>query len=123
MDFNEFKIVSLDNSLKRVSEETLRLLKEELKENKPIIIAMHIPISTSFNKEDMMKFDPYFVIYENDTDNLTKEFIDLLVSNENIKAILCGHIHGHSETYFAKGKIECCASSGLIGLVNVITIK
>ena len=100
-----------------------KLVKKELEEDKPIIIVMHIPISTKYNENEMKKFDPYFVIYENDTDETTKEFINILVSNDNIKAILCGHTHGHLESYFAPNKLQCCASSGLIGLVNKIIIK
>ena len=123
LDFSEFKIVSLDNSSKRVSKETLDLVKKEMEDNKPIIIVMHIPISTKCNENEMKKFNPYFVIYENDTDETTKEFIDILVNNSNIKAILCGHTHGHLESYFAPNKMQCCASSGLIGLVNKIIIK
>ena len=123
LNFDEFKIVSLDNSTKHISNETLNLVKKELEVDKPIIIVMHIPISTKYNENEMKKFDPYFVIYENDTDETTKEFIDILVNNDNIKTILCGHTHGHLESYFAPNKLQCCASSGLIGLVNKITIK
>jgi len=123
LDFIEFKIVSLDNSTKSISKDTLDLVKKELEENKPIIIAMHIPISTKYNSDEMKKYDPYFIIDENNTDSITKEFIDLLVKCNNVKAILCGHTHGHSETYFAPNKLEICASSGLIGFVNKIIIK
>ena len=71
----------------------------------------------------MSKYNPYFFVNKKDADDITKEFIDILMNNDNIKAILCGHVHAHSETYYAKGKLECCASSGLIGLINKITIK
>ena len=123
LNFNEFKIISLDNSKKSITTNTLNNFKKELADEKPIIVSMHVPISTSYNEEEMKKYDPYFVIYENNTDNITKEFIDILVQNDNIKAILCGHTHAHSETYFAKNKLQCCATSGLIGLVNKIIIK
>lgn len=123
IDLGEFKIVSIDNSTKSVNKDTLSCFKKELEERKPVIVAMHIPISTRYNKEEMKKYDPYFVIDEDDTDEITKEFINLLINNEYIKAILCGHTHGHSETYFAPNKLEVCASSGLIGLVNKIIVK
>ncbi len=123
LEFDEFKIISIDNSTKKVSKETLDYLKEEVIDNKPIIISMHIPICTKYNEEEMKKLDPYFVIYENDTDEITKEFIDLLVNNENIKSVFCGHTHSHNESYITNGKMQCTASSGLIGFVNKITIK
>ena len=123
LDFKEFKIISIDNSLKKVTKETLDYIKEEVKENKPIIISMHIPISTKYNEEEMKKLDPYFVIYENDTDEITKEFINLLVNNKNIKSIICGHIHAYNKSYYADNKIQLCASSGLIGFINKIIVK
>lgn len=123
LDCNEFKIVSLDNSTKKINRYTLNNLKEELEEDKPIIISMHIPISTKWNQEEMKMYDPYFVIYDNDTDKTTKELIDLLINDDRIKAILCGHVHGHSESCFAPNKPQYCASSGLIGLVNKIIVK
>ena len=123
LDLDDFKIVSLDDSTKLVSADTLNSLKKELEDDKLIIISMHIPISTIYNKEELSKYDPYFLIYEDDTDEITKEFIDILANNPKIKAILSGHIHGHSESYFAPNKIECIASSGLIGFVNKIIIR
>lgn len=123
LELNEFKIISLDNSTKKVTKDTLNNLRKELRGKKPAIISMHIPISTSYNKEEMKKYDPYFVIYEDDTDLVTKEFVKLLVTNDKVKAILCGHVHGHGESYFAPGKLQCCASSGLIGMVNKIIVK
>lgn len=123
LHFDEFKIVSLNNSSKCISLETLNCFKKELEDNKPTIVVMHIPIATKFNQEEMKKYDPYFVIYENETDDITKEFIDILINNTNVKAILCGHVHGHNESYFAPNKMQLCASSGLIGLVNIVTIK
>jgi len=123
LEFNEFKIVSLDNSTKKVNKETLDNLKEELEDNLPIIIAMHIPLATNYNRDKMIEFGEYFSIDEDNTDSVTKEFIDFLKNDNRIKAILCGHVHAKSETEFMKNKKQYCASSGLIGLVNKIIVK
>ena len=45
------------------------------------------------------------------------------VNNDNIKAVFCGHTHGASISYLNENKPQICASSGLIGFVNNITIK
>ncbi len=123
IDLGEFKIVSIDNSTKSVSPATLNSFKEELDDNKPIIVAMHIPVSTSYNKDEMNKLDQYFIINHDDTDSTTKEFIDILISNPNIKGVLCGHLHGFSYTHYANDKPQISASSGLIGWVNKIIVK
>lgn len=123
IDLSEFKLLSLDNSTKKVSIETLNYIKEELKDNKTVIIVMHIPLCNSFNKKELEKFDPYFLLTKEESDPITNEFIDLIVDNDNIKMVLCGHTHGHSETYINKNKLQCSASSGLIGWVNKIIVK
>jgi len=123
LDFDEFKLISLDNSTKKVTKETLESLKEELEDDEPIIIAMHIPILTETNKEKLKIYDPYFFIDENNTDECTKEFIDILKNNDKIKAILSGHVHAKCESYFTDDKMQYCASSGLIGFINKIILK
>ena len=123
IDFEEFLVISIDNSNKKFSINQLNKLKELVNLNKPIILLMHIPVVTEYNQEEMKKFDSYFVIDQNNCDNVTKKFINYICGNENIKVILCGHVHGTHQSYFGKSKIQICASSGLIGYVNNITLK
>ena len=84
---------------------------------------MHIPIVTKYNEEEMKLFDEYFVIRYDQANKNTKEFIELLISNNNIKAIFCGHTHGYSVSNFGLNKPQYIASSGLIGFVNKIKIS
>ena len=123
IDFKEFIVISLDDSKKKVTQEQLDKINELLTYNKPVIISMHIPIMSKHNEIEMKQYDSYFVINQFDTDEITAKFIDLLINNPLIKAIFCGHVHGASLSYFAPNKPQYCASSGLIGYVNNITIK
>lgn len=118
----EIILVSLDNSKKKFTNKQITILKELIDKNKPIIISMHIPIITKYNCESMDIFDDYFAIRYNDADNSTKQFIDLLVYSNNVKAVFCGHTHGMNVTNFGLNKPQYIASSGLIGYVNKITI-
>ena len=121
--FDDFKLIGLDDSTKKINEKQLYLLKEELKDNKPIILCMHIPVMTKHNEEEMKVYDQYFVINYKECDEVTAEFLYLIENEPLITNILCGHTHGKGESYFAKGKKQYCASSGLIGYLNNITIK
>lgn len=123
LDFKEFKVIALDNSKKVISLEILNKLKEQLNDNCPILLCMHIPVLTSTNEQEMQKYDSYFIIDYKNCDEITKEFLEIIYHNENIKAIFCGHTHGASVSDFALNKKQYCASSGLIGYVNLITIK
>ncbi len=123
IEFPEFKIIGLDDSCKQISSKQLQQLKEQLQDGKKVLICMHIPIMTSKNEEKMKKYDSYFIIDSKNCDPITKEFIELLETNESIQSIFCGHTHGASESYFAENKKQYCASSGLIGYVNKIIIR
>jgi len=123
LELMDFKLISLDNSTKRITKTTLSRLRKELRGNKKVFIAMHVPVCTKYNKEEMSVFDSYFLLDENDPDEINREFVSLLVNNDKIKALFCGHVHRYCESFFAPNKKQYCASSGLIGKVNKILIK
>ena len=123
INFNEFKLIALDDSTKKVSFEQLEKLKNELKDNSPIILCIHIPVMTKLNEKQMSKYDPYFIINYKECDEATNQFLNLIENEPLIKCILCGHTHGKGESDFALNKKQYCASSGLIGYINNITIK
>lgn len=123
IEFEDIIFVSIDNSKKNINKYQLDKLKEIASLNKKIIISMHIPIETTYNSKDMIKFDSYFIMSYKSDDQTTREFIDFVVNNDNIKTIFCGHTHGYSSSLFSKDKYQYCASSGLIGFVNKILIK
>lgn len=122
-DFEEFIIVSLDDSKKKIKQSQLDALESIIKLNKPIILSMHIPVMSKYNELEMKQYDSYYIIDHNNTDEVTSKFIKLIISEPLIKAIFCGHTHGASVSYFAPNKPQHCASSGLIGFVNNIVIK
>ena len=70
---------------------------------------------------DMQKYDEYYTMKYSDDKN--EEFFTVIESSKNIKAILCGHVHGFGISYVTKDIPQYCASSSLIGQVNVIKIK
>lgn len=123
MDLGEFIVVSIDDSKKLINKYQLDTLKEITLKNKPIIISCHIPMMSKHNEKDMQKYDKYYIMGYDSQDPTTVEFIDYVVNNDNIKAVFCGHTHGASISYLNENKPQICASSGLIGFVNNITIK
>ena len=123
LEFDNVKVIYLDDSTHCFNQEQYDYLLEESKDNKPIILVMHEPISTRNNKKQMSRFEKYYVIDYKESDSITKKTIDLIYRNEMFKLILCGHIHGYHKSAFAKNRYQICASSGLIGKVNNIKIK
>lgn len=118
-----FIIASVDDSEKTVSDIQLETLRKLANGNTPVILLMHIPVGTDANIDDMKRFEEYYVISNNTADKNALEFLKLLTSPDSaIKAILCGHVHGYHISYFAEGRPQICASSGLIGFVHSFTV-
>lgn len=122
IEFDEFLVISIDNSTRKINSYQLKEFKKLLSIKKPIILAMHIPIMTSHNTDEFTKLDDYYSMKYQDCDEVTAEFIELVSSHRLVKAIFCGHIHGFLISYIAPNKPQYCCSSGLIGNVNKIII-
>lgn len=123
VDLDEFLVVSVNNSTRRIKPGQLEALKTRLKHNSPIILVMHIPLITERNQDVFMKLDSYYSMKYDNCDETTSHFIELVSSSDDVKAILCGHTHGDIDSMIAPDKPQYCCSSGLIGHVNKIIIK
>ena len=123
IEFNDFLVVSIDNSKRKITAAQLKAFESILERGKPIIIAMHIPMMTTFNFDEFSKFDDYYTMKYSDLDVTTNQFIQTVTSCEQVKAIFCGHIHGSMVSFVAPNIPQYCCSSGLIGYVNKIIIK
>lgn len=111
----------------------LEKLQAECAKNIPIVLVEHVPLLTSYNCTSRIeKCGAYFFIDESNCTKYTKQVLDLICQNENIKVVLCGHIHGGTDTVIyewtdASGvkhqKHQITCSSGLIGVINKIVLK
>lgn len=119
LDMGEFAIIAVDDSLDQVSPTVVEGVKKAFSMDKPIIIAMHIPICASKYPENTLHADTSAYwgrdICIGDSgitpDSTTQEFIDM-ISDENspVVAILAGHIHFvHKDKINSKvNQYVCC---------------
>lgn len=121
-DFDGFRIVAVDDSKNTVSRENLDALKALCDEGIPIIILCHVPMSTPSCKEIMSGFDSYFYIEKETADENACEFITLCETNDTIKAVLCGHVHGYRVMEIAPDKPQITGSQGMAGAVHLFTV-
>ena len=122
LDYDGFRFAALDDSRLTVSSEDLAALKALCDEGIPIIILCHAPFQTAYNKETMKDLDPYFYFTEESEDENARAFIDLCVTNDMIKAVICGHVHGYHSLEFAPGKPLIIGSQGHAGAVDLVTV-
>ena len=119
-----FIIAGVDDSEKTVSDKQLGELEVLLTGTTPVVLLLHVPVATEMNSAEMKKFDDYYVISDKLTDKNAMAFLDLIRRPDSaVKALLCGHVHGYHFSYFADGKPQICASSGMVGFVHRLTVS
>ena len=124
-DFKEFKILTFDNATKNITSEQINFLKNELKEDKKILLVVHAPIKMGeFGERACAKYSSYFVMgVEQDSDNVHK-FIKALDENKDkLIAILAGHVHSNFEGNIYKNTKQITTSSALIGVGREIILR
>jgi len=108
-EINGVMLVGIDNSNSQIRQSSFEALKEVVAKGKPIIIFMHIPLSTpNFNErfgdylmampdEILNKLSPVRVSEIKPTAT-TVEARDYMLSQPLIKAVVAGHMHCDYET-------------------------
>ncbi len=119
IDLGDLVILGLDDSSRNIASCQIKKLKELLEGEKPIIIAMHIPIMTEGNKEKLEKCGEYFYINYPQCPEENIEFIKLIKENaDKIICVLAGHLHFTDNTEIAPNLLQYVSSQGIMGNLN-----
>ncbi|MBQ8407273.1 MAG: metallophosphoesterase [Clostridia bacterium] len=118
LDLDDLKIIAFDNSNGAVTREQINALKEQLSQQKPLIIAMHIPIQSENN--DILKTrEEYYRLNNPDCPAENLEFIELIYANTHkIPAVLAGHLHFLNVCELKPNLTQYVSSQGLLGNIN-----
>ena len=126
LEFDGFRIAAVDNSRKTVSRADLDTLRALCEEKVPLIVMCHIPLSTPYCKElckeKLTGQNEYFYLDSGAEDENGREFVSMCMTNDTIKAVLCGHVHGYYEMELVPGKPQIIGSHGMIGAVHLLTV-
>lgn len=119
LDLDDVIIFGIDNSLRNITAVQNEQLKKALLSEKPLIIAMHIPIMTEENKAQLEKCEEYYILNSKDATKETLEFIELIKQNSSkIIAVLAGHLHFMNNSEIAPSVTQYVSSQGLLGNIN-----
>ena len=122
--FNDMTIIGFDNSERIITKEQIDGLESVLKEEKPIIISMHIPIKTKDNCEKLEKCGEYFYINYDGCPKENIEFVEIIKSNaKNIICVLAGHLHFSDNSEITDGLMQYVSSQGITGNLNKYIIE
>ncbi len=123
-DFGDFLLIAVDNSDHKIREEQLDKLKEQFARKIPVILVMHIPLSTEAIMPPMEakwgKNPSYFMLGTDSEPETTKEFCRL-ANDENspVAAIFAGHVHFMHEGEFTAGRMQYTSAPGCCWDVTV----
>lgn len=119
LDLGDMVLLGFDNSKRVITREQIEILKTTLQEGKPILISMHIPIST----DGMVQSDNYYFMNYMGCPKENLLFLDIIRENaDQIIAITCGHLHYAKVSKFCSGVHQYVSSQGLIGSISVFDI-
>lgn len=123
VEYPGFRIVAVDDRLRTVTDGALDTLAALLRGTTPVILMMHVPLLTDGNRASVLgRMDPYFCIDERTCDGNASRFLELLRESECVKLILCGHVHGWTDTCPIAGIRQITAPQGMAGGAHVLTI-
>ena len=123
LEYGGFRIAAVDDRLRTVSSETLSRLEKLADEGLPMIVVCHVPVAAAGNRERMRRFGDYFVVDGETADENGRRFVRFLEEADVVKMVLCGHVHGYSDTEIVPGKRQITASQGMIGFVHRLTVR
>ncbi len=122
LDLGDLVILAFENSQRVITREQIDALLAQLKQNKPIIVAMHIPIQAEHNSLHK-SLNEYFRLNYQGCPKETLEFIELLYANtDKVAAVLAGHLHIRNTCELVPGLPQYVSSQAIMGNINRYTI-
>ena len=118
-ELEDMVIIGIDDSQRKISRELIERFAKLLEGEKPILLAMHIPIMTDGNYERLSKSGVYFQLNYEGCPQENFEFIDLIKTNsERFIAVLAGHLHYPNISEITEGLTQYVSGQGITGNIN-----
>lgn len=99
----QFRVVSLDgldivvinDGFVNVTEEQYKLMEDQIRKGRPILLLLHAPVFSPAAKETVWSFWGYnWMVGEEQQSEINRRFLKLLNENRSIvRAVFAGHIH------------------------------
>ncbi|MBQ8642034.1 MAG: metallophosphoesterase [Clostridia bacterium] len=116
-DFGEFLLIAVDNSDHHIREEQLTQLEEQMHRGLPILLLMHIPLSTEAilppMEEHWGKNPTYFMLGTEEEPETTRQFCRMVMAEDSpVAAVFAGHVHFMHKGEFSAGRLQYTAAPG-----------
>lgn len=123
-EFPGFRVVTLDDRLRTAAPAVLDRLEALCAERVPIILMMHIPLLTDLNRTScaLGRLDPYYTVNEANCDEGGHRLLSILRRTDAVRLILCGHVHGYTDSFPVEGIRQLTAPQAMTGGVNMVRV-
>ncbi len=134
LEYPEFKIVSVNdfgiNAFGAVSKDALKGLQKECKEKKPIILVLHVPITTEKSQklydDTVARHGSAMLLGRNcgyKLDKNAKEFLNLIEDKKTpIVAVFAGHLHFYHKDMITDKMVQVVADASYKNTGMVINV-
>ena len=130
VEFDEFMVVSVDNSTDSVTAQTVDKFLELCEKGKPIILMLHVPLHVDSMVQDCTKVWGKDLGMGGDTGVCAwspdvQRFYHAVAEDENspVVAVFAGHVHFNHEDALPNGVMQYVTSTAYTGDCRVITVK
>lgn len=119
MELGDIVILGIDDSLRFITKEQNEQIEKILSCDKPVIIAMHIPVMTEGNQAQLEECGEYFKLNHREAAKEVFDFVDLIKQySDKIIAVLAGHLHFANNSEITPGVTQYVSSQGALGNIN-----
>jgi Icc-related predicted phosphoesterase len=126
-EFEDLQIIAINNSENQVSQEQYELTKSQLENGLPTILIMHVPIYIESLAVDTISVwgRPILMGPGGVTpSDWTTQFYNLITNEDNnVQAIIAGHLHFDHEDEFLPGRMQIVTQNATEGHCRVIKIS
>ncbi len=132
-EYEDVIVFTADDRNNRIAPEVLEAFKETVQKNKPVVLALHVPIEPVTGSESLIEESREFFGMQDDVipvffgehgctpDNTTREFIDMVLSDESpVALVLAGHIHFYHKEMLNERTLQIITGAAFTGeAVNI----
>lgn len=131
-EFKDFLIVGINNNTSQLSENGLEKIKEIWKQNKPIILAMHVPLESKIdsglsNASKEVWQDRALIWGKNSyyvPNEITEQFLDMVYGEDSpVVAVLGAHLHFAYEDQINDNIKQYVFDASYKGTIGLVTVK
>lgn len=119
MEFPDFVIAAVDNSTDQVNKEALAGVTEVVQEGKPVILLLHVPLSTeSLAGQSREVWGNPIVLGEGgiEPNEISQKFLDIVYAKDSpVVAVLAGHVHFRAQENLNENIVQIVSDASFKG--------